>query len=238
MNCPGCGKAMTSMDLEGHNSGAKVAIDVCTTCQAIWFDKYEDLQLSPGSTLKLFTLIGERSAARQRSTLPNVLRCPRCAARLLLTHDRQRDTPFQYWRCDHEHGRLIGFFDFLREKNFIRPLTPQQLAELRQNIQTVNCSNCGASVDLAAHSACAHCGSPISMLDMKQAQELVSQLQHAAEPHAVDPTLPLELARVRREVEASFGPVGTGADFWKDASSAGLVEAGLGAVLKWLSRSR
>jgi ribosomal protein S27AE len=237
MNCPGCGQAMTSMDLEGH-SGTKVAIDVCTGCQAIWFDKFEDLQLSPGSTLKLFTLIGERAAAGRSGTLPNVLRCPRCAARLLPTHDRQRDTPFQYWRCDHEHGRLIGFFDFLREKNFVRPLTPQQLAELRQKIQTVNCSNCGAAVDLAAHSACAHCGSPISMLDMKQAQEMVSQLQHAAEPHAIDPTLPLELARVRREVEASFGSVGTGADFWKDASSQGLVEAGLGAVLKWLSRSR
>jgi DNA-directed RNA polymerase subunit RPC12/RpoP len=228
---------MTAMDLEGH-AGAKVAIDVCSGCQAIWFDKFEDLQLSPGSTLKLFTLIGEQSAARRSMALSAVLRCPRCTSRLLPTHDRQRDTPFQYWRCDHQHGRLIGFFDFLREKNFIRPLSPQQLAELRQNIQTVNCSNCGAPIDLSAHSTCTHCGSPISMLDMKQAQEMVSQLRQAAEPHAVDPTLPLELARVRREVEASFGSLGTGADFWQDASSSGLVEAGLGAVLKWLGRSR
>jgi len=237
MNCPGCGAAMTSMDLEGY-SGAKLAIDVCSACQVIWFDKLEDLQLSPGSTLRLFTLIGERSAAGRGRALPNVLRCPRCSARLLPTHDRQRDTPFQYWRCDHEHGRLIGFFDFLREKNFIRPLTPQQLTELRQNIQTVNCSNCGAPIDLTAHSACTHCGTPISMLDMKQAQEMVTQLRHAAEPRPVDPALPLELARVRREVEASFGSVGSGADFWTDASSAGLVEAGLGAVLKWLGRPR
>jgi hypothetical protein len=235
MNCPSCAADMTAMKLDSH-SGAMVAIDLCAACQAIWFDKYENLQLAPASTLKLFTVIGERSASR-KSPLATVLRCPRCASRLLLTHDRQRNTPFQYWRCDHDHGRLITFFDFLREKDFIRPLSPQQLDDLRLNVQTVNCSNCGAAIDLASGSTCTHCGSPISMLDMKQAQDLVNQLRRAAEPRPVDPTLPLQLARAKREVDVSFEGLASGTEWWKDVSSSGLVEAGLGAVLKWLSRS-
>ena len=232
MNCPSCATPMTSMSLDGH-SGTTIPIDVCGGCQAIWFDKHEDLQLAPGSTLKLFKLIGERSASG-RTALAKVLRCPRCAARLLPTHDRQRNTPFQYWRCDHEHGRFITFFDFLREKSFIRQLSPQQLADLRQNVQTVNCSNCGAPIDLATASTCTHCGSPISMLDMKQAEEMVNQLKRAAEPSPIDPSLPLELARAKADVEALF-PSDT--DYWKDVSSSGLVQAGIGLVLKWLSRA-
>jgi len=223
---------MASMSLDGH-SGTTIPIDFCSSCQAIWFDRHEDLQLSPASTLKLFKLIGERSASG-KTPLAKVLRCPRCAARLLPTHDRQRNTPFQYWRCDHEHGRFITFFEFLREKSFIRQLSPQQLADLRQNVQTINCSNCGAPIDLSTASTCTHCGSPISMLDMKQAEEMVNQLKRAAEPRPIDPSLPLELARVRADVEALF-PSDT--DYWKDASSSGLVQAGIGVVLKWLSRA-
>jgi hypothetical protein len=226
---------MTGLTLEGHG-GTAVAIDVCSGCQAFWFDKYESLQLSPGSTLRLFTLIGERSPTG-KTALPALLRCPRCAARLAPTHDMQRNAPFQYWRCVNDHGRLITFFDFLREKNFIRPLSPQQVAELRQNVQTVNCSNCGGSIDITTAATCPHCGSPLSMLDMKQAEQLVSQLKHAAEPRPIDPSLPLELARARHEVEASFASLESGEDWWKDVSSSGLVEAGVGAVARWLRKS-
>jgi hypothetical protein len=233
--CPHCAAAMTAMTLAGH-VGTSVTIDSCTSCQSFWFDTHESLQLSPASTLTLFKLIGEHSASG-KSTLSSVLRCPRCAARLILTHDVQRNTRFTYWRCDSHHGRFITFFDFLREKNFIRPLSPQQLEELRQNIQIVNCSNCGAPVDLAIGSACTHCGSPISMLDMKQAEQMVAQLQRASEPRPVDPALPLELARARREVEASFASFGSDPDWWKDASSTGLVEAGISAVARWLKKN-
>ena len=225
---------MASMSLDGH-MGATVAIDVCSGCQAFWFDKHESLQLSPGATLKLFKLIGERaSAAKVR--LSTVLRCPRCAARLLPTHDLQRSTPFQYWRCDREHGRFITFFDFLREKSFVRALSAQQLAELRQNVQMVNCSSCGAPIDLTAASVCAHCGAPVSMLDVNQAAQLVTELQRAAEPRPVDPALPLDLARARRDVEASFAALESSPEWWKGASSSGLVEAGLDALTRWLTK--
>ena len=129
---------------------------------------------------------------------------------------------------------LHHVFDFLREKDFIRPLSPHQLAELRQNVQFVNRSNCGGSVDLAKGSFCAHCGTPLSMLDSKQAEAVVAQLKRASEPRPIDPSLPLELARARRDVEASFAA--SGEDWWKDAASSGLVEAGFGALMAWLRK--
>src|SRR2546429_9939755 len=58
-------------------------------------------------------------------------------------------------------GGAMTYLDFLRQREFVRPLTLAQLADLRQNVQTVNCSNCGASVDLASESVCSHCGSAL-----------------------------------------------------------------------------
>ena len=152
----------------------------------IWFDHRESLRLSAGATLSLFKTIGEG----KQSSPPGcpIAKCPRCGLRLLLTNDRQRNTPFRYRRCAREHGRLITFFDFLREKDFVRPLSPQQLAELRATVKMVNCSNCGAPIDLVNASACAHCGTPISMLDVKQIEAAVTGLQRADEASRRDPS--------------------------------------------------
>ena len=151
----------------------------------------------------------------------------------------QRATRFEYWRCPDGHGRLTTFFDFLREKDFIRPLTPQQLAELRQNVQTINCSNCGAPVDLRTGSACTHCGSALSMLDMKQAEALVTRLQRAEDRsnQPVDPALPLELERARRDVEAVFAGLPRDDLWFREVSTTGLVGAGLSALAKWFKRT-
>jgi DNA-directed RNA polymerase subunit RPC12/RpoP len=218
---------MDTLTLDGH-SGIKLNVDICSPCHAFWFDARESLQLAPAGTLHLFGLIGETTGSR--SPLAAILRCPRCTGRLLMTRDLQRNTAFRYWRCARGHGRFITFFDFLREKDFIRPLTAKQIDELRQNVQFVNCSNCGAPVDLAKGSACAHCGTPLSMLDSKQAQTVVDQLKRAAEPRPIDPALPLELARARREVELMFADV----NWSKDVASLGLVEVGFSALMNWL----
>ena len=117
----------------------------------------------------------------------------------------QRNTRFEYLRCPNNHGRLITFFEFLKEKDFVRPLTAPQLAELRQTVQFLNCSNCGAPVDLAKASACGHCRSPLSMLDLSQAEALIEQLQRADRSgQPVDPALPMNLERARRQTEATF----------------------------------
>jgi hypothetical protein len=147
----------------------------------------------------------------------------------------QRTTKFEYLSCPNAHGRLTTFFDFLREKDFIRPLTPQQIEDLRTNVQSVNCANCGAPVDLTTRTACAHCGSPLSMLDVKQAEKLVAQLQKAEDRahQPIDPTLPIELERVRRETDRTFATLGRDDLWFKDVSSTDLVGAGLSMVARW-----
>ena len=89
------------------------------------------------------------------------------AARCLSTTARRaRPSGFEYRRCPEEHGRLITFSNFLREKDFIRPMSAAQLDALRKNLQSVNCSNCGAPIDLAKATVCAHCATPLSTLDV------------------------------------------------------------------------
>jgi len=235
MTCPRCGAAMMAHTLDGHLD-RPVNVDVCVPCQSFWFDAHETLQRTPGGTLALFRIIGEQTTRRQASHA-DVAKCPRCHGRLRLTHDMQRATRFTYLRCPNGHGRLMTFFDFLREKDFIRPLTPAQLEELRLNVQSVNCSGCGAPVEVARDSACGHCGAPLSMLDMQQAAALVRQLQKAdvRGHHAVSSTLPLDLARARREVDHEFAGQ-PHEDWFRDIASDGLVEAGVRAVVRWLGR--
>ena len=180
MNCPSCTSEMTVHAL-GDRLAARIEIDACEACQAFWFDSSESPRLSPASTLKLFSLIAE-TLPRRSGSVARVLKCPRCRSRLLDTQDMQRNTRFSYSRCPHGHGRFTTFFNFLREKDFVRPLSAAQLDELRQHVQTVNCSNCGAPIDLAHASSCGHCGSALSILDMQQAEKVVEQLRRAAEP--------------------------------------------------------
>jgi hypothetical protein len=222
---------MQQETFDGH-LGRAVVVDLCFPCQAFWFDARESLSLTPGATLRLFRVIGDH-AGRTQPSEADAAKCPRCRGRLRHTHDMQRATRFQYLRCPHGHGRFITFFDFLREKDFIRPLTTAQIAELKRNVQIINCSNCGAPVDLTQGSACAHCGSPLSMLDLARASELVAELQRAdRRPGPVDPTLPLQLARARREVEAAFAGLPREVSF-DDLAANGLVAAGLAAVARW-----
>jgi hypothetical protein len=235
MNCPGCGRPLAEHTFEAR-LGRSVAIDLCLDCQFLWFDKGESVQLSPTATLKLFRMIGEHGARGRKPSAPE-LPCPRCAAPLVLAHDRQRNTAFQYRRCPADHGRLTSFFDFLREKDFVRPLSREQVEQLRASVDTVGCSNCGAPVDLGRGSSCSHCGSPLSMLDLQQAGRLVAQLRDADRTDKpVDPALPIEMARARRDVEAAFAKFEQQPEWTLDVARGGLVGAGLNALVRWLAK--
>lgn len=226
---------MTALSLEGH-LGRPVAINLCHTCQAFWFDGYESLQLAPASVLRLFREIGERAGAAA-TALSDTSRCPTCGQRLSLIKDQQRNTRFEYRGCPQRHGRLISFFNFLREKDFVRPLSPAQIDALRKNMASVNCSNCGAPVDLAKGGACRHCGSPLSMLDLGQADALVTKLRtESAGSTAIDAALPLALERARRDVNTAFAAFDQEPDFFDRAASAGLVGAALSSIARWIAK--
>jgi DNA-directed RNA polymerase subunit RPC12/RpoP len=158
--------------------GGVVALDFCFPCQIIWFDAFESLQLSPEGILQVFKALHEGQTP-VRNTLPALLDCPRCQARLALTRDLQRTTHFTYFRCAFGHGRLTPFFQFLLEKNFVRPVTGAELADLKAKVRTIQCSNCGAPLDLTHDSACRYCGSPISILDPDAVAKTVNALNAA-----------------------------------------------------------
>ena len=88
---------MQTETLDGH-SGTSVQVDLCLGCQSFWFDAHESIALTPGSTLSLFRIIGDRVTQRPTSH-GDIARCPRCRARLGLAHDMQRATRFEYLRC-------------------------------------------------------------------------------------------------------------------------------------------
>jgi Zn-finger nucleic acid-binding protein/uncharacterized OB-fold protein len=225
---------MTDITLDSR-LGIPIAAEVCPPCQAFWFDHGKDFQLSPRSTLQLMKYIGEHSLSA-KPVLRQDLMCPQCGSTLTLAHDIARNVRFTYWNCPNDHGHFIGFFEFLKEKNFIHPLSPQEVQKLRESVHAVNCSSCGASIDLKNDSVCPYCHSPITMLDLKGQRQMLEQLKQAAEPKPVDPTLPLKLAMVERQTEAQLQ--GVDDDWWLDARSSGdLVQAGLNVIARWLTKS-
>lgn len=228
MNCPRCRKEMRPYRLDGY-LGREVDVDVCLPCQSIWFDTQEHLQLAPGATLALFRVIGE-NVARPSWQDRDLAYCPQCHAQLRRTQDLQRNTHFEYFRCPNQHGRLTSFFDFLKEKNFVKPLSPQQVVDLKKHLASVNCSNCGAPVDLVANAHCAHCGTPLTMLDFEQAEKLVEQLKaddRTGKP--IDPGLPMALALARQQAESVFTRADAGG--WRGSGS-DLIEDGFRALMR------
>jgi hypothetical protein len=105
------------------------------------------------------------------------------------TRDLQRTTRFSYFRCARGHGRYTPFIDFMLEKDFVRPLPPAEVERLRRAVGVVRCSGCGASIDLAADSACRYCRAPIAVLDPDALSRAVASLSaaEAARTH-VDPS--------------------------------------------------
>ena len=184
--------------------GRRLTIDVCHHCQCLWFDDQEFLQMTPGATLQLVASVAEdRSVTRQPwEAAP---RCPRCSRALAETHDLQRNTRFSYYRCPGGHGRFITYYQFLRAKNFVRPLSDEEVRELRARIQQINCANCGAPVDVERNAVCGHCRSPLAIIDPDQVRRTIQELKTAAEEKTgVDATLPVSLAMERLRAERVF----------------------------------
>jgi hypothetical protein len=165
---------MQALDVERRAAGTQV-VDLCVLCQALWFDPMESPQLSPNATLELFRAI-HAARPETRRALPRHMPCPRCDTPLAETQDLQHTTRFSYYRCVRGHGRLTPFFQFLREKNFIRPIPKEELERLKSLVKVIRCSSCGAPIDLATSTACEFCRAPIAILDPEAASRAVREL--------------------------------------------------------------
>lgn len=209
-------------------------LDICFECHAIWFDAWESIQLTPGAVIELFRVIHEHRESPVRP-LADSAKCPKCDRRLRLTHDIQRTTRITYYRCDQGHGRLTSFFQFLREKNFIRSLSPSEIDRLKVTIAQVRCSSCGGPVNVERDAACPYCRAPLSMLDAdavgKTLAEL-SQQEHAR--RTVDPTAPMDAYLATKRFERRLAQV-EGNRFVESSSQLDLVGEAIGALIDSLA---
>jgi Zn-finger nucleic acid-binding protein len=177
MNCPNCSGEMDHVVLDGVY-GPGVEIDLCFPCHVLWLDKRESYHLTPRGTLDLFKVLSDHRED-PRHSLENGNRCPRCGRRLSLSHDIGKAGRFTYYSCPADDGRLTPFSEFLKEKQFVRSLTPAEQERIRAEIRTAQCSGCGAPVDLAGAFRCEHCQSPITVLDPNAVEDTLRRLQDA-----------------------------------------------------------
>ena len=185
MNCPNCSVPMDAHGLDGVY-GSNVEVDLCFACHALWLDKTESVHLSPRGTLDLFRVLHEHRDD-PRHSLGGRTVCPRCQRRLSLNHDISKGGRFAYYACPAGHGRLTPFSEFLKEKQFVRSLSPVEQQRLRAEVKSVQCSSCGAPVDLATGFACDHCGSPITVLDADAVEKTLRELDRADVSRSGDP---------------------------------------------------
>lgn len=157
-----------------------VCVELCFGCAGIWFDHLASVQLAPGAVLELFKEIqAHRDAPRQ--PVAGRMACPRCDDALTLSYDLAKSGRFSYFRCPRGDGRFTPFFQFLREKQFVRSLTAAELQHVRSQVKQVTCSECGAPIDLEHSSQCQYCHAPVSFLDpdaMQKAVQLWADAEH------------------------------------------------------------
>jgi hypothetical protein len=178
-------------------------LDICWDCRVLWFDPFESTSLAPKSVIELFRLIHEHRD-RPARPLADSMRCPVCAARLVLTQDLQKTNRISYHRCPEGHGRLTSFIQFLREKQFVRTLSPVEIESLKATVKQVRCSGCGAPVDLGKDPACGYCRSPVSILDSQAVQKALAGLSEAdrrrarPDPHEISAAFDALIASHRK----------------------------------------
>lgn len=212
--CPSC-KAPMEVHPLASQAGGLLELDLCFSCQGIWFDPRENLQLAPGSVVELFRLLhAHRDAARHPLALK--LDCPHCQRPLEQGYDLVRSGRYVTYRCPRRHGRFSAFSSFMVEKGFVRQLTKPEIDDIARRVGIITCTGCGAPVDLRRDHACPHCRSAFSLLDPQAVERAMAgyataaQRQSAARPlDLADALISLERDRLQaaREEKAQSGAV-------------------------------
>jgi hypothetical protein len=169
---------MVGQDLE-HVYHGMVHVGVCFDCTGIWFDHLTSMQLAPAAVIELFREIHAHEDASRRP-YADQLSCPRCTGPLTLSYDLSKAGRFSYFKCPHDEGRFTLFFQFLREKQFVRSLTSGELQRVRSEVRQIKCSQCGAPIDLEHTSECQYCHALVSFLDPEAVHKATSMWTEAA----------------------------------------------------------
>jgi len=175
---------MQRLALAGHY-GHNVDLDLCRSCDLVWFDGSETAQLTGPALLEL---IGQMASAR---ALPHEMlradpRCPRCAGRLKIAHNQSRWGRSSQLQCERRHGAYQSFAQFLEEKGLLRPMSLIDRARLLRDRGRIDCINCGGEV-AKADERCPWCRSIPSLLDVARLARALDP-RDTIEPHAVHRT--------------------------------------------------
>jgi hypothetical protein len=197
--CPNCRQPMLAKDLETHAHGM-VRVDLCFACAGLWFDPMESVQLAPAAVIELFKdIYAHREGAK--TPVAQKLNCPRCSDVLALSQDLCKSGRFSYFRCQHGDGRYTPFFQFLREKQFVRTPTATELLQVRAQVRQITCSECGAPIDLENEQRCRYCHAPVSFLDPDAVEKAMRMYADKNQHRAPSPS-PEAFAAVLRNTAA------------------------------------
>lgn len=186
--------------------GSGVELDICFACQGIWFDASENLKLAPAAVVELFRLL-HTHRDDQRQPLALQMDCPRCAHPLQKGFDVVRSGRYVTYRCGQRHGRFSAFSSFMIEKGFVRLLTQPEIDDIARRVAIINCTSCGAPVDLRKDHACPHCRSAFSLIDPQAVQQALQGYASAAQPvvpqapDVADALMAIEAERLKAERE-------------------------------------
>ncbi len=177
---------MQTRDLEQNYHGA-VRVNLCFDCAGFWFDHSDSVQLAPAAVIELFKEIHSHLSDSRRPAA-NRLPCPRCGDALVLGYDLSKAGKFSYSRCPRGDGRFTPFFQFLREKQFVRDLTAGEIQRVRSQVRQIRCSECGAPIDLEQSSQCKYCHAPVSFLDPEAVERAARMWSSADNRRHLGPT--------------------------------------------------
>lgn len=237
--CPAC---HAPLDVEHHagHYGKQVELDICHHCNALWFDKMENLALSAGGVLSLLRSMHQHDH-HDRQRLPGRLSCPRCRGTLRASRRRTNNIQYTVHDCIHGDGHFITFYELLREKDCIRPLRGEKLRALRAQVQSVNCSGCGAPIDLHQTAACTHCGAPLAMLDPDAFAETLERLageddrQRNPDADRIATDMVLERLKTERTFKQHDRIQGSRRGDWAGHTAVDLVALAVGALFELLA---
>jgi len=146
------------------NQGEPLELDICFACQGLWFDRHENLKLSPASVVELFRVLHEHRTD-QHQPLADPMACPRCNTTLAKGFDVVRSGRYMIYRCGRQHGRFSAFSSFMVEKGFVRHMTRPEIDDLAKRVGAIYCTSCGAPVDIRKDHACPYCRAAFSLID-------------------------------------------------------------------------
>jgi hypothetical protein len=227
------------------NAGQTIELDLCYPCQGLWFDRHENLKLTPEAVVELFRLLHEHRN-EQHHPLSAKLACPRCERPLDKGFDVVRSGRYITYRCAGQHGRFSTFSAFMVEKGFVRHMTRPEIDDLAQRVGAIYCTSCGAPVDIRKDHACTYCKAAFSLIDP---QAVVRALEGYAQASAKvkagvgqassgdigDALVALERERTRDARERQQGAFTRADDTASILSTGDLLAAGVSLVWRVLN---